>query len=298
VIGSKKKLGDSLDYSERLSLVCEDDNVNKSQQARLLSLSRSSLYYEPQISDEQLHIMHKIDEIYTEHPYYWSRRMSFALKLEWYNVGRKYTRSLMAFMGLIAWYPKPNTSQANKQHKVYPYLLRNYKITKANEVRSIDITYIRMPKWWMYLVAIIDRYSRKILSWRLSPTLEWGFCIDCLKEALNQYGNPTIFNSDQGIQFTSNEFTGILFDKGIQISMDGRWRAIDNIYIERFWRSLKQEEVYRSEYQTPMDVQLSLKVYINKYNSSRLHQSLGYTTPNQYYQQSINTIQFCNKIIS
>lgn len=229
--------------------------------------------------------MNMIDEIYTEHPYYGSRRMSKALQRSGYKVGRKSAGSLMRLMALAAQYPKPNTSKAHPKHKVYPYLLRGHKVTRVNEVRSIDITYIRMPKWWVYLVAIIDWYSRKILSWRLSPTMDLEFCTATLKEAIETYSCPEIFNSDQGSQFTSNEFTGILLDHDIQISMDGKWRAIDNIYIERFWRSLKQEEVYPSEYDSPLEAQLGIKSYINKYNSTRIHMSLDYATPNEVYNQ-------------
>lgn len=227
--------------------------------------------------------MHKIDEIYTEHPYYWSRRISVALKRWGYKIWRKKTCKYMNIMWIRAWYPTPNTSKANKQHSIYPYLLRWYNVRKSNEVWSTDITYIRMPKWWMYLVAIIDWFSRKILARRLSPTMDVWFCIECLKDALEHYGSPEIFNTDQWSQFTSNEFVWVLLDHEIQVSMDGRWRATDNAPIERFRRSAKQEEVYRQDYHNPMDVQLSLKSYIIKYNSSRLHSAIGYKTPDEAY---------------
>lgn len=227
--------------------------------------------------------MHKIDEIYTEHPYYGSRRISAALKNLGYAVWRKKARKHMNTMWIQARYPRPHTSKGNKEYKTYPYLLRWHKVTQSNEVWSTDITYIRMPKWWVYLAAIIDWFSRKILAWRLSPTMEVWFCIECLKDALSHHWTPEIFNTDQWSQFTSNEFVWVLLDHDIQVSMDGKWRATDNAPIERFWRSVKQEEVYRQDYKTPMDVQLSLKSYILKYNSSRLHSAIGYKTPDEVY---------------
>lgn len=287
MIGCKKKLADSQTYSFRLSLLSPNKSLSITRQSELLSISKSSLYYEEEVTEYTLEIMHKIDKIYTEHHYYWTRRISKTLQQSWYNVWRKKARTLMRKMWLEAQYPKPNTSKSNPDHKIYPYLLRGYKFTEANEIRSIDITYIRMPKWWLYLVAVIDWYSRKILSRRLSPTLELDFCVDCLKEAINKYGTPKIFNTDQWSQFTSNEFTWVLLDKWMQISMDWRGRATDNIYIERFRRSLKQEEVYISEYNTPIEAQTWIRAYINKYNSSRIHQSIGYNTPNEHYQKSI-----------
>ena len=275
-----------MSYSQRLSLTESNHKLAYVHQARLLSISRSSLYYEEEISDEQLEIMHEIDEIYTEFPSYGKRRIAKELQRRWYKVWRKLARKYMRMMWISAQYPKPNTSKSNPEHKVYPYLLRWYTPTRANEVRSIDITYIRMPQWRVYLVAIIDWYSRKIISRRLSPTLELDFCIDCLKDALKQW-TPKIFNTDQWSQFTSNQFVWILLDQWIQVSMDGRWRAIDNIYIERFWRTLKQEEVYVNEYDTPLEAQVSIWKWITKYNSRRLHQSLDYHTPNEIHEESL-----------
>lgn len=264
-----------------------NSELNKSDQSRLLRISRSSLYYEANISERTQEIMNRIDEIYTEFPCYGARRISEALEKEWYKVWRKRASSLMKKMWLKAQYPKPNTSKWNPEHKIYPYLLRNYEITRANEVWSTDITYIRMAKWWVYLVAIIDRYSRKILSWRLSITLEVWPCIDYLKEALKS-GTPKIFNTDQWSQFTSNEFVWVLLDKQITVSMDGRWRATDNIYIERFWRSLKQDEVYRSEYNTPIEAQIEIWKYIHKYNTRRLHSAIWYDYPSDVHERSLN----------
>jgi len=273
-------------YSQRLKLIEQSDELPYTQQAKLLSVSRSSIYYKADVSDKQLKIMHTLDEIYTEFPCYGSRRMGKALQRKWYKVWRKLAKKYMQLMGFKAQYPKPNTSKWNPDHKIYPYLLRGYEITEANEVWSTDITYIRMPHWWVYLIAVIDWYSRKILSWRLSPTLELDFCIDCLKDALKQW-TPKIFNTDQWSQFTSNQFVWILLDQWIQVSMDGRWRATDNIYIERFWRTLKQEEVYVNEYDTPLEAQVSIWLWIKKYNSRRLHQSLDYHTPNEVHEESL-----------
>lgn len=273
-------------YSQRLSLVEKNDELPFTQQAKLLSVSRSSFYYKPDVSDKQLEIMHEIDKIYTEFPCYGARRIAKALQRKWYQVWRKLAVKYMQLMWFKAQYPKPNTSKWNPEHKIYPYLLRWYEVSEANEVWSTDITYIRMPHWWVYLVAVIDWYSRKILSWRLSPTLELDFCIDCLKEALS-YWKPKIFNTDQWSQFTSNQFVWVLLDQWVQVSMDGKWRAIDNIYIERFWRTLKQEEVYVNEYDTPIEAQVSIWLWIKKYNSRRLHQSLDYDTPNEKHEESL-----------
>ena len=282
----KKKLESILTYSKRLSLVTKDEWLSINKQSELLSISRSSVYYEKEWSQEDQEIMNNIDEIYTEFPCYGSRRMSKALLVLWYNVWRKKTRSLMQKMSLCAQYPGPNTSKANLQHKKYPYLLRWYKPSRANEVRSTDITYIRMARWWVYLIAIIDWYSRKIISRRLSTTLEVWPCVDCLKDALKQW-TPAIFNTDQWSQFTSNEFVWVLLDKSIHVSMDGRGRATDNIYIERFWRSLKQEEVYKSEYDSPIEAQIAIGAYITKYNTRRLHSSLWYKYPSDVHEKSI-----------
>lgn len=268
-------------------LLDPEDGPSIPRQATMLSVSRSSLYYQPSVSQQQLDIMHRIDEIYTLHPYYGSRRISILLQQEWVCVGRKKVRSFMQRMGLVAQYPPPNTSASHPGHTIYPYLLRGYAITKANDVRCADITYIRMPRGRVYLIAIMDVYSRKILSWRLSPSLELDFCTDCLREALRMYGSPKIFNTDQWSQFTSHEFTGILLDASVQISMDGKWRALDNIYIERFRRTLKQEEVYPNTYETPLEAYLSLKAYISLYNSTRLHSALRYSTPDQFYTNSL-----------
>lgn len=230
--------------------------------------------------------MHEIDKIFTAHPFYGKRRISVTLKQMGYDIGLKHTRTLMRKMGLEAIYPKKKTSVSNIAHKVYPYLLRNVEILRPNQVWATDITYIRLLQGFVYLVAIIDWFSRYVLSWKLSITIEKEFCMEALEEAL-KVDLPEIFNSDQGSQFTSPEFTGKLGEKQIQISMDGKGRCMDNIFTERLWRSVKYEEVYIKNYSTPLEAHQGLKEYFNFYNNVRPHQSLNYKTPAQIYFQSI-----------
>ena len=253
-------------------------------QCELLNLSRSGLYTEKKmINDEGKRLLDTIDEIFLEFPVYGSKRMMMELRRRGYQVGRTKVRSLMRKGGIEAIYPKKKLSIPNKEHKVYPYLLKGVKIDRSNKVWAADITYIRMQKGFLYLVAIIDHYSRFILSWRLSNTLEVDFCRDALKEAIKRYGKPDYFNTDQGSQFTSEQFTRILKINKIRISMDGKGRAMDNIFIERFWRTLKYEEVYLKSYMNVMDCQNNLKEFFKKYNNQRLHESLGYKTPREAY---------------
>lgn len=226
--------------------------------------------------------MHRIDEIFTKHPYYGSRRIKEALRLENHDIGRERVQTLMRNMGLEAIYPKPNLSKHHPEHKIYPYLLRGVKITRPNQVWSTDITYIRLACGFLYLTAIMDWYSRYVLAWRLSNSLEPWFCIEALEDALEK-GCPDIFNSDQGSQFTSNDFTKVLLSRNIKISMDGRGRVFDNIFIERLWRSLKYEEVYPKGYQVYADAREGLDDYFPLYNNERLHQSLGYKTPQKVH---------------
>lgn len=228
--------------------------------------------------------MHKIDEIFTARPYYGKRRMSVVLKQQGYDVGVKKARSLMMRMGLMAIYPQKNTSKPNVSHQVYPYLLRDVTIDSVNHVWSTDITYIRLLKGFVYLVAVIDWFSRYVLSWKLSITLEKEFCIEALEEALDQ-NLPRIFNSDQGSQFTSPSFTEKLKEKEIQISMDGKGRCLDNIFVERLWRSVKYEEVYLKQYASPLEAQQGLEAYFHFYNHQRPHQSLNYKAPANIYFQ-------------
>ena len=231
--------------------------------------------------------MREIDKLFTTYPFYGKRRICVALNQMGHEVGLKYVRTLMRKMGLQAIYPKKNTSIPNQAHKVYPYLLKNMKILKPNHVWSTDITYIRLLHGFVYLVAVIDWYSRYIISWKLSITMDKDFCVDALKAALSK-GIPEIFNSDQGSQFTSLEFTGKLEEKSVQISMDGKGRCLDNIFVERLWRSVKYEEVYLKNYATPLEALKGLKDYFHFYNYTRPHQSLNYKTPAQIYFQTIS----------
>ena len=248
-------------------------------QCALLGLNRASLYYQPvPESEENLHLMRLIDEQYLETPFYGSRRMAAWLAGQGYHVNRKRVQRLMRLMGIEAVYPRPHTSQRDGSHKVYPYLLRDLAIVRPNQVWSTDITYIPMPRGYMYLVAIIDWYSRYVLSWQLSNTMDVGFCLDALEEAL-KFGKPTIFNSDQGSQFTSLEFTGRLEAEEIAISMDGKGRALDNIFVERLWRSVKYEDIYLKAYENAVELYAGLTQYFQLYNNHRPHQSLEYRTP-------------------
>lgn len=222
--------------------------------------------------------MHRIDEIFTESPFYGSRKILEGLQREEFNVGRARVQSLMRKMGLRAIYPKPNLSKKHPEHKIYPYLLANVNIVRPNQVWSTDITYIRLRPGFLYLVAIMDWYSRYVLSWRLSNSLDVAFCLEALDDALEQ-GCPDIFNTDQGPQFTSQDFTGLLLSKKIKISMDSRGRVFDNIFTERLWRSVKYEEVYIRDYQDYGDVRQGLNRYFPFYNNRRYHQALKYKTP-------------------
>lgn len=226
--------------------------------------------------------MHRIDEIYTQYPFYGKRRIAVVLRNEGHEVGIEKVRGLMEKMGLSAIYPKRNLSHRNYQHKIYPYLLQGVVIKHPQHVWSSDITYIRMKRGFLYCVAVIDWYSRYILAWRLSNCLDADFCVEALTEAL-QSAKPIIFNTDQGVQFTASEFTGTLLAKGIKISMDGRGRALDNIFIERFWRSLKREEVYLHSYDSVKEAQEGIARYFQFYNCKRPHQSLNYKTPVEVY---------------
>jgi len=232
--------------------------------------------------------MKLIDRQYLKTPFYGSRRMTDFLKDLGHIVNRKHVQRLMRLMGIEAMYPKPNTSKPNKEHKVYPYLLKNLKIDRPNQAWAVDITYIPMKKGFQYLVAIIDWYSRYIISWRLSNSLDKEFCIKVLEDALKT-GKPEIFNSDQGCQFTSTEFTNVLKEHSIQISMDGKGRCIDNIFIERFWRSLKYEEVYLKAYANGLEAKISIGQWINFYNNERLHQGIQNKKPIEAF--TLSTVQ-------
>ena len=277
--GLKKNLH-SLPYQSRKAMIeFWNKQISISKQTKFLNISRSFLYHKERSNDLDEEIMSEIDKIYLDKPFYWARRIREELKLLWYkDLTRHKIWKLMKIMWIEAIYPKPKTSIANKEHKKYPYLLRNKKITKVNEVWSTDITYIKLKKWWIYLIAVIDWYSRKIIAWKLSNTMDISFCIEVLKEALEK-DKPEIFNTDQWSQFTSNKFTSILEEKWVQISMDWVWRCLDNIYIERFWRSLKYEDIYIKKYENMIDSYEWIAKYIDFYNKNRIHQSLGYISP-------------------
>lgn len=228
--------------------------------------------------------MAQINAEYTRHPFYGSRKMTVYLRSMGHCINRKRVQRLMGKLGLAGMAPGPNTSRPHPQHKVYPYLLRGVRVTRPNQVWSCDITYLRLARGFVYLVAVIDWYSRKVLAWRVSNTLDSGFCVDCLEQALQIFGTPEIFNTDQGCQFTSEAFTGVLKMRGIAISMDGRGRALDNIFVERLWRSIKHEEVYLKGYSTMPELLLGLAEYFVFYNTERSHQSLDYCTPDVVYR--------------
>ena len=256
-------------------------------QCQVLGLNRSSYYYHPQEeSPKNLDAMRRMDELYLKYPFYGSRKMVLALKQQGFLVCRDRIRRLMKVMGITAIYQKPNTSQKNPDHKIYPYLLRNLTIDRANQVWATDITYVPTAKGFMYLIAVIDWYSRKILSWRLSNSLDSYFCREALKEALIKFPNPDVFNTDQGYQFTSMAFTKVLKDQGIQISMDGKGRWRDNVKIERFWRSYKYEYLYLTEVDSVKNLQKGTADWIDFYNNKRPHATFNGQTPHQVYTKS------------
>jgi len=248
-------------------------------QSHLLALSRSTLYYMPQpVSDENLALLNRLDEIYTESPFFGSRRLANELKMEGERIGRDKVRTLMRLLGIEAIYPKPNLSKRHPENKVFPYLLRGLKITRPNQVWSTDITYIRLTTGFIYLIAVIDWFSRYVLSWRLSPNLNVDFCIEAVREAL-LISTPEYFNVDQGSQFTTPSFYQQLIDKDVKYSMDGRRRFLDNIFVERLWRTVKQENIYISGYSTLREAAHGLGHYFDFYNMFRGHQAFGYETP-------------------
>lgn len=275
----------SFSINEKIALLePEHSQLSLRQQCALLNINRSSYYYKQQpIDDETLALMRVIDEIYTKYPFFGSRKMMAYLKLHGYGeYGREKIRTIYEQLGLRATCPGPHTSTPHPQHKIYPYLLRNVKIRYCNHVWSIDITYVRLRKGFVYLVAIIDWFSRYVLDWELSISLEADFCIETLKRALFN-GRCEIFNVDQGAQFTSDGFTGLLNSNGIKISMDGKGRALDNIFVERLWRSVKYECIYLYELCGVKEAYKALKEYFNFYNNERPHQSLNGQTPAAIY---------------
>ena len=268
---------------KRKWLITSHEKLSIRQQTQILGLNRSSLYYKPiGISSYNILLMNLLDEQYTKTPFYGVEKMTIFLNEIGHHVNVKRVRRLLRKMGLEAIYPKRNLSKANLEHKIYPYLLRNMAIIRCNQVWSTDITYIRLRQVFVYLMAIIDWYSRYVINWKISTTLEADFCIEGLKESLeNCYCE--IFNTDQGSQFTSNRFTEPLLAADIKISMDGRGRALDNIFVERLWRTVKYEDVYLKDYASVQDVKLGLEKYFMFYNEERYHQSLSYKTPAEIY---------------
>lgn len=260
------------------------EHLSVRRQCELLGLARSSFYYQPmQESADELRLMRLLDEEYTRHPFYGSRKLTQWLGKQGEEVNRKRVQRLLRIMGLEAIYPKPRLSQAAPGHRLYPYLLRGVKVTRPDQVWSADITYVPLARGFMYLAAVLDWYSRYVIAWRLSNTLEGSFCVELLEEALGQ-GRPEIFNTDQGVQFTAEVFTGRLQAAGVQISMDGRGRCLDNVFVERLWRTVKYENLYLYGYQSVPELQRGLGSYFPFYNQERLHQSLEYRTPAEVYR--------------
>jgi len=251
----------------------------------LLGLTRSDVYYRPaEAPAEGLRLMRLLDEQYTARPFYGSRRMTAWLVSQGEAVNRKRVRRLLRIMGLEAIYPKPRLSAPGRGHRIYPYLLRDVKIERPDQVWSTDITYVPLARGFMYLAAIIDWYSRYVIAWRLSNTLDGSFCLDLLEEALSR-GQPEVFNTDQGVQFTAQAWTGRLEVAGVQVSMDGKGRCLDNVFVERLWRSVKYEDIYLRGYEHVPELQEGLGRYFPYYNDERPHQSLGYQTPVTVYRQ-------------
>jgi putative transposase len=278
-------------------IIREDETLPKTTKCDLLAVNRSTLYYQSTHSTpdpEEITLCRLLDELHIQYPWMGSRSLRDQVNRSDeidIIVNRKRVQRLMRMMGIHSTAPKPNTSRPVKQHKIYPYLLKNLRIDRPNQVWATDITYIPMAKGFLYLVAIMDWYSRKVLSWRLSNSLDTVFCIDALQEALSKYGTPEIFNTDQGSQFTSEEFTGILKDADIKISMDGKGRWMDNVFIERLWRSLKYEEVYLKAYETVAEARSGIGNWITFYNQERTHQSLDRKTPEEvYFNQPIKEL--------
>ena len=284
--GLKKNLADSNSREDRMKMIDRDNKrLSISRQAKLLGLNRTSIYYKPvQVSDEEYRIKRIIDEVYTEHPEYGYRRMTVVLKRDYHiHINRKRTRRYMREMGIHGFCPGPNLSKRLHSKYIYPYLLRGLNIDRPNQVWSVDITYCRMEHGFMYMVGIIDWYSRYIVGFGLSNTLEKTFVIETLKKAIKRYGAPGIINSDQGAQFTCDEYIDLLKENNIKISMDGKGRALDNQRIERFFRSYKWEKLYLDECETGHQLRQITKEYVKHYNYNRPHQSLEYKTPAEYY---------------
>lgn len=273
-------------------MIDREHPLSLTRQGQILELSRSSLYYEAvPVGDRDLELMRLIDELHLKHPFMGSRSIRDQLQDKGHQIGRQHVSTLMKKMGIAAMYRKPKTSKPHPAHKVYPYLLRNLEITRANHVWAADITYLPMARGFCYLVAIMDWASRKVLAWRLSNTLDASFCVEALREALARYGTPEIFNTDQGSQFTSDDFVGMLQDHGISISMDGKGRWMDNVFIERLWWSVKYQDVYLKAYESIAETRKGLIKYFDFYNINRRHQSLDRRTPDDVYWSTLPQMQ-------
>jgi putative transposase len=274
---------------EKRKMIAPEPKISLSRQCELIKLPRSSLYYYPRpASDKNLGIMKRLDEIYTDNPDFGSRQLRNVLRREGHKINRKRVQRLMRIMGIQALYPGKNLSKPGigSEHEIYPYLLRKLKISRPNQVWSTDITYIRLEHGFVYLAAIIDWYSKKILSWELSTTMDQEFCLSIYRRAVNLWGVPEILNSDQGSQFTSKDYRKMVKESGAKFSMDGKGRALDNIAIERFWRTLKYGEVYLKEYQSVNEARTGINTYIKKYNSFRPHTAHGIQTPDEVYRMA------------
>jgi len=271
-------------------MIDRDHDLPLTKQAAVLGISRGSLYYEPRpVSACDLALMRRLDELHLEFPFAGSRMLQGLLAAEGSKVGRRHVRTLMRRMGMEAVYRRPNTSKPAPGHRIYPYLLRSLVIDRPNQVWAMDITYVPMARGFVYLAVVMDWFSRRVLSWRLSVTMETAFCIEALEEALARHGRPEVFNTDQGSQFTSQAFTDVLIKRGIAISMDGLGSWRDNVFVERFWRSVKYEEVYLRAYDSVSKARASLRCYIDFYNGRRPHSALDGSTPDQAY---CNLLQF------
>jgi putative transposase len=265
-------------------MIDREHGLPVSTQAKVLNISRGSVYYLPKpVPERDLKLMRRIDELHMDYPFAGARMMQGLLKQEGFSVGRKHTATLMKKMGIEALYRRPRTSKPGPGHKIYPYLLRQVKVTQANQAWAMDISYIPMAKGFVYLAAVIDWFTRRVLSWRVSINMETTFCVEALEEALEKHGAPAIFNTDQGSQFTAEAFTSVLRERGILISMDGKGAWRDNVFVERLWRSVKYEEVYIKAYTSVAEARDNLGRYFTFYNTRRPHQGLDGRTPDQAY---------------
>jgi putative transposase len=265
-------------------MIDREHGLPVTKQAKVLNISRGSVYYLPRpVPDADLKLMRRMDELHMDYPFAGSRMLCGLLNGEGFSIGRKHTATLMKTMGICALYRRPSTSKPEPGHKIYPYLLRQTKVERANQAWAMDITYIPMAKGFVYLAAVIDWFTRRVLSWRLSITMETSFCVEAVQEALEKHGSPDIFNTDQGSQFTAHAFTSVLLDRGIAISMDGKGAWRDNVFVERLWRSVKYEEVYLKAYASVAEARIGIGKYLAFYNTKRPHQALDGKTPDQAY---------------